>query len=55
MNNSTAFEPREALNEIAMLLDVLQLSLETEGNESRYFQVRLIKERLQAVMDKPAE
>jgi ElaB/YqjD/DUF883 family membrane-anchored ribosome-binding protein len=53
-NNSTAFEIREALNDISMLLDVLQATLETKGNESRYFQAKLIKERLQAVIDKLA-
>lgn len=45
---------REELNNAAMLLDVLSKTLESEGDESRFYLVKLIQEKLEESLRKLA-
>lgn len=47
LSNTSIMKVRDELNITAKLLEVLMISLDVEGEASRYFMVQLIKERIE--------
>ena len=47
LSNTCIMNVRDELNITAKLLEVLMISLDVEGEASRYFMVQLIKERIE--------